>query len=306
MAWLHFADEGVDLAIMEVGMGGRFDATNAASGIMSIITSISLDHSEYLGNTLAGIAVEKAGVVKPGRPVVTSNQNDEVLAVIRRQCAKLDSPIFSCGKDFNGYWVDGGLAYYGLRSKLLGLKPGIAGRYQAGNAVCALAAAELLGEMGFHLSETALRSGIDSAAWPGRMEIVGKAPRILLDGAHNPAGGEALAEALQDIPRERLILVAGVMADKDAEGIFMPLFPFTDLVYTVTPALKRALPSNQLASFCHARKVPCEDAGTVAAGLEMAKNAAGPGDLILVCGSLFTIGEARSILFDEHFEPFRA
>jgi dihydrofolate synthase/folylpolyglutamate synthase len=255
---------------------------------------------------LAGIAAEKAGVVKPGRPVVTSNQSEEALAVISRQCAKLNSRILSRGKDFNGYWEDGGLAYYGLRSRLLGLKPGIAGRYQAGNAVCALAAAELLGEMGFNLSETALRGGIERAVWPGRMEIVGKAPRILLDGAHNPAGGEALADALQDIPRERLFLVAGVMADKDAEGIFRPLFPFTDRVYTVTPAIMRALPSNQLAAFCQTLKVPCEDAGTVAAGLCLAKKAAGPGDLILVCGSLFTIGEARSILFDEHFEPFRA
>jgi dihydrofolate synthase/folylpolyglutamate synthase len=306
MAWLYFAGEGVDLAIMEVGMGGRFDATNATSGIMSIITPISVDHSEYLGNTLARIAVEKAGVVKAGRPVVTAKQSDEVLTEIIRQCAKLASPIFSCGKDFDGYWEDDGLAYYGLKERLFGLKPGIAGRYQAGNAVCALAAAELLGGMGYHLSETALRSGIEKAAWPGRMEMVGKAPRILLDGAHNPAGGEALAEALQDIPRERLFLVVGVMADKDAEGIFMPLFPFTDRVYAVTPALERALPSNQLAALCRARKVPCEDAGTVAAGLERAKNAAGPGDLILVCGSLFTIGEARSILYDKHFEPFRA
>lgn len=306
MAWLHFADAGVDLAIMEVGMGGRFDATNAASGIMSIITPISLDHSEYLGDSLAGIAVEKAGVVKPGRPVVISSQSDEVLAVISRQCAELASPIFCCGKDFNGYWEDGGLAYYGLKSRLSGLKPGIAGRYQAGNAVCALAAAELLVDVGFHLSEKEMRSGIERAVWPGRMEIVGKAPRILLDGAHNPAGGEALAEALQDFPREKLILVAGVMADKDAEGIFMPLFPFADRVYAVTPALTRALPSSQLTVFCRALKVPCEDAGTVAAGLERARKAAGPGDLILVCGSLFTIGEARSILYDEHFEPFRA
>jgi len=137
------------------------------------------------------------------------------------------------------------------------------------------------------------------------MEIVGKAPRILLDGAHNAAGGEALAEALQYIPHDRLIVVVGVMADKDAEGIFAPLFPVIDRAYAVSPRLDRALPSDRLAAFCRARRVPCIDAGTVAAGLEQAKKAAGPRDLILVCGSLFTVGEARAILFGEQFEPFR-
>lgn len=305
MAWLHFSGQNVDLAIMEVGMGGRFDATNAASGIMSVITPVSLDHCEYLGKTLAEIAFEKAGVVKPGRPLVTSNQTDEALAVIGLQCAKLSSPMFVCGKDFSGCWEDDGLKYQGLKTELSGLKPGIAGRYQADNAVCALAVAELLGGAGFHLPAKVLRKGIEKATWPGRMEIVGKAPRILLDGAHNSAGGEALAEALQDFPHDRLILVAGIMADKDAEGILAPLFPAAERVYAVSPNLDRALPSDRLAAFCRARKVPCTDAGTVAAGLEQAKKAAGSHDLILVCGSLFTVGEARAILHGENFEPFR-
>lgn len=305
MAWLLFSEQDVDLAVMEAGMGGRFDATNAASGIISIITPVSLDHCEYLGNTLAEIAFEKAGVVKPGRPLVISTQSDEALAVIGRQCDKLSSPMFICGKDFSGCWEDGGLNYHGIKTGLSGLKPGIAGRYQADNALCALAAVELLGGTGFHLPAKALRKGIERATWPGRMEIVGKAPRILLDGAHNSAGGEALAEALRDIPRDRLLLVAGVMADKDAEGIFTPLFPVTDRAYAVTPHLERALPSDRLAAFCRARQVTCADAGTVAAGLEQAKKEAGPRDLILVCGSLFTVGEARAILYGERFEPFR-
>jgi dihydrofolate synthase/folylpolyglutamate synthase len=305
MAWLHFSAQSVDLAIMEAGMGGRFDATNAASGIISVITPVSLDHCEYLGKTLAEIAYEKAGVVKPGCPLVTSTQSDEALAVMGRQCEKLSSPMFICGKDFSGCWEEDGLKYHGFKTRLSGLKPGIAGRYQADNAVCALAAAEILGGMGFLLPANALRKGIERATWPGRMEIVGKAPRILLDGAHNSAGGEALADALQDIPHDRLLLVAGVMADKDAEGIFAPLFPVTDRAYAVSPHLERALPSDRLAAFWRARKVPCADAGTVASGLEQAKKAAGPRDLILVCGSLFTVGEARAILYGEHFEPFR-
>ena len=305
MAWLHFAGEGVDFAVMETGMGGRFDATNAASGILSVITPVSLDHCDYLGNTLAEIAFEKAGVIKPGRPLVTATQSEETLAVIGRQCERLGSPMFVSGRDFSGCWKDDGLKYQGLETDLAGLKPGIAGRYQADNAVCALAAAEVLDGMGFPLPETALRKGIEEATWPGRMEIVGKAPRILLDGAHNAAGGEALAEALQDIPHDRLILVAGVMANKDAEGILAPLFPLTFRAYAVSPRLERALPSDRIAALCRSRQVPCTDAGTIAAGIDEAKNSAGPNDLILVCGSLFTVGEARAILYGEHFEPFR-
>jgi dihydrofolate synthase/folylpolyglutamate synthase len=305
LAFLHFAEQQVDLAIMEAGMGGRFDATNAASGILSLITPVSLDHSEYLGKTVAEIAFEKAGVVKPGQPVVTSARDEEALMVVRRQCTKLSSPLYCWGDHYNSAWEDGRLTYHGLRTDLAGVKPGIAGRYQEANAACALAAAELLGGLGFPLSAENLRVGIETASWPGRMELTGEAPRILLDGAHNPAGGQALAEALQDVPHERLILVAGVMADKDAEGILAPLFPFTNRAYAVSPALERALPSDRLAAFCRARGVACVDAGTVAEGLALAKKAAGPRDLILVCGSLFTVGEAMAILQAGHFEPFR-
>jgi len=305
MAWLYFAEQQVDLAVMEVGMGGRFDATNASTGIMSIITPISLDHCEHLGGSLAEIAFEKSGVIRPGRPVVSSPQCREVLDVIGRQCEKLASPIYQCGEDFTGRWEDSCLSYCGLQNNLYGLTPGIAGRYQADNAFSALAAAELLGGLGFKVPEIALRSGIERASWPGRMEIIGEAPRIMLDGAHNPAGAQALAESLRDVPHDALILVAGVMADKDAEEIFNPLFPLAEKVYTVSSAMERSMPSERLAAFCRSLGVNCHDAGSVAEGLEQAKRAARPGDLILVCGSLFTVGEARSILCVERFEPFR-
>ena len=212
LAYLHFAEQQVDLAIMEAGMGGRYDATNAASGILSVITPVSLDHSEYLGKTVAEIAFEKAGVIKPGQPVVTSARDEEALAVVRLRCTKLSSPLYCWGDHFSTAWKDGRLTYHGLHADLAGLKPGIAGRYQEANAACALATAELLGGLGFPLTAENLRVGIETAYWPGRMELTGEAPRILLDGAHNPAGGLALADALQDVPHEKLILVAGVMA----------------------------------------------------------------------------------------------
>ena len=150
-----------------------------------------------------------------------------------------------------------------------------------------------------------LRCGIESARWPGRMERFGDAPGIVLDGAHNASGAEALAEALAVVPHARLFLVLGVMGDKDVEGILAPLLPLADSVFAVCPALERALPSDELASLCREKGAKAIDAGEVAAGLALAACAAGPADLVLVCGSLFTVGEARAYLLEQHFEPYR-
>lgn len=305
MAYLWFAEEKVDLAVMEVGMGGRFDATNVATGVLSLITPISIDHCQYLGSTIAEIATEKAGIIKAGRPVVVSRQTPDALAVLREECARQGSPLFCYEQDFSARWGDSGLAYKGLRTVLSGLLPGIGGRYQAVNAACALAAAEVLGTRGFPLSVEALQRGIERAAWPGRMEFVSDAPRILLDCAHNPAGAEALADSLSDIPRRRLIMVVGLMGDKDAEGILAPLLPLADEIFAVAPSLERACPSAELTALCRARGGDCADAGTVAAGLEAARLKAEEADLILVCGSLFTVGETKGLLRGRNFEPFR-
>lgn len=305
MAILYFAEEGVELAVLEAGMGGRLDATNVASGILSVITPVSLDHCEYLGATVAEIAREKAGVVKRGRPVVVSPQPPEVLAVLRATCAELESPLYLSGIDFSASWEAEGLAYRGANNSLYALQPGIAGRYQAANAGSALCAAELLREAGIVLDQAALRRGVESARWPGRMEFFGASPRFLLDGAHNAAGAKALADALAGIPRDRLFIVTGVMGDKDAAAILSPLFPLADRLFAVSPRLERAMPSADLALLCRELGGDCIDAGSVAAGISLAGEAAAPEDLILVCGSLFTVGEARAILLAERFEPFR-
>ncbi|ABQ27436.1 bifunctional folylpolyglutamate synthase/dihydrofolate synthase [Geotalea uraniireducens] len=305
MATLYFAEQKVQLAIMEVGMGGRLDATNALSGILSLITPVAYDHCDYLGASLAAIAGEKAGVIKVGRSVVVSPQEQDALSVIRNRCLEMKSPFYGYGEAFTAFWSDTGLSYRGIGLEMDGLRPGLAGRYQQANAASALAAAELLDGMGFPLDAGTLRSGIEKAHWPGRMEILGTSPRILLDGAHNPAGSKALAEALEDIPRDRLLIVAGMMGDKDVDGILGPLLPLADEMLAVAPSLARALPSEKLAEFCRSRGVTAHDAGTVAAGLSSARDIAGPDDLILVCGSLFTVGEARAVLLSKNFEPFR-
>jgi dihydrofolate synthase/folylpolyglutamate synthase len=305
MACLWFAEEKVDLAVMEVGMGGRLDATNAMKGIVSIITPISIDHSQYLGSTIAEIAAEKAGIIKGGRPVVVSQQIPDALAVIMEECTRQESPLFCFGRDFTAEWEETGLAYRGLSKELSGLRPGIGGRYQAANVACALAAAEALDTLGFPLSGEGLRRGIERAAWPGRFEFVGDAPRILLDCAHNAAGAKALADSLSSIPRRRLLMVIGMMGDKDAGGILASLLPQADEIFAVAPALERACPSADLAALCRDRGGICTDAGTVAAGLVAARLSAKETDLILVCGSIFTVGEAKGVLLGRNFEPFR-
>lgn len=307
MAFLHFAEQGVQAAVMEVGMGGRFDATNAPSGILSLITPVSLDHAEYLGSFLAEIAFEKAGIIKPGRPVVLAGQPSEALPVFEQRCRELESPLYRFGRDFSAAWEDGSLVYDGLHCRLAGLKPGIPGSYQAENAASALCSAELLADMGLACGEPALREGIAAASWPGRMEkFCRNGVRIVLDGAHNPAGALALAGALAEIPRRRLVLVVGLMGDKDCTGILGPLLPLADVVIPVSPALERAMPAANLAEFLRnsgAREVII--GGGVTDGLNLACRDASTDDIVVVCGSLFTVGEARAALLSETFEPFR-
>jgi dihydrofolate synthase/folylpolyglutamate synthase len=172
------------------------------------------------------------------------------------------------------------------------------------NAATALAAAELL-SASHPLADDVLRTGIAQARWPGRMEYFAGPPRLILDGAHNPAGALALAESLAGVPRRRLIVVVGVMGDKDAAGILAPLLPLAHEVVAVTPSVERGLPSAKLAASCRRQGVVAVDGGTVADGIAMARDRAGSDDLILVCGSLFTVGEARAALLTQQFEPFR-
>jgi len=306
MALLHFAEEKVDLAVLEAGMGGGSDATAIAPGILSVISPISLDHSQYLGETLAEIAREKGGIMKGGRPVVVAPQAPDVREVLRERGAESGCRIYWAGVDFDAVWEESGLDYRGIHAAVSGLRPGIPGRYQRVNSALALCAAELLAAAGFELDESLLRRGIESARWPGRMEMFGESPRYLLDGAHNAAGGEALAESVADLTYDRLILVAGIMGDKDAEQILAPLLPLARRVFAVSPGMERAMPSSQLALLCgRLWGGTVVDAGGVVSGLLQAAEIAGPSDLILVSGSLFTVGEARAFLVGEHFEPCR-
>jgi dihydrofolate synthase/folylpolyglutamate synthase len=273
---------------------------------MTVITPIAVDHSEYLGDTLAGIATEKAGIIEPGTVVVTASQPAEAHARIVERCREANCRLHMAGRDFSAGWKSSGtLDYNGIDAALLHLSPGIPGRYQAENAALALAAAELLGCLGFPAAGKALASGISLASWPGRMELIDGQPPILLDGAHNPAGAAALAEALTAYRYRRLLLVAGVMGDKDARAIFAPLAAIAYKAYAVTPAVERALDGSELSGILQETGIQATACGSVATGIETARREAGEGDLILVCGSLFVVGEAKALLAGVHFEGIR-
>ena len=303
---LVFSDENIEIAVIEAGMGGRSDATAALTGEMTIITPIALDHAEYLGTTLSDIAREKTGIIEPGTTVVCADQAEEVLAVVRQQTHLGNNHLHCFGRDFSVTWNSGGkLDYTGINMMLTGLVPGIAGHYQGHNAALAVAAAELLASGGSAVSATAIELGISAAYWPGRMELIPGTPPLLLDGAHNPAGAAVLAEALTDYPRKRLLLVTGVCADKNVAQIYAPLMPLVDLIYTVTPDVERALPDKELSRFFADQGLAARPCGTVIDGIRAARNDAGPGDMILVCGSLFVVGEVKAWLENSPYTGIR-
>ncbi|MBC8018862.1 MAG: bifunctional folylpolyglutamate synthase/dihydrofolate synthase [Verrucomicrobia bacterium] len=306
LAALYFSEEQVDVAIMEAGMGGRSDATAALTGIMTVITPISLDHCDYLGTTLEQIASEKSGIAEPGTPVIIGHQTANATSAIN-SCFRADnSRLVWTDRAVSAHWnTDGTLNYRGIRSTLDNLTTGIPGRYQAENAALALAAAESVSAAGISVTEDALRSGISNARWPGRMETIPGCPPLLLDGAHNPAGAAALAGALVDIRFRKLLLVLGIMADKDVREIVSALAPLTATCYCVSPAVERALGDTDLAAILAEFGIPSLACGSVANGIQCARRDAGNDDLILVCGSLFTVGEAKAWLAGIKFEGIR-
>jgi dihydrofolate synthase/folylpolyglutamate synthase len=307
LAALCFAEERAEVAVMEAGMGGRSDATAVIPAIMTVITPIALDHCDYLGATLAHIAAEKGGIAEPETTVVSARQPAEALEVIRRICGAGANRFIQEGEDFHASWGgDGFLHYKGLCTELSRLAPGIPGHYQAQNAALALAAAEAFAAAaGTPVPPRALAAGIRTAQWPGRMELIQGNPPLLLDGAHNPAGAAALAEALGDYRYRRLLLVSGVMADKDISAMLAPLIGKVHRAYAVTPAVERALADSALAGILEGLGVRATTCGSVGNGIETARREAGKDDLILVCGSLFTVGETKAWLAGQHFEGVR-
>ncbi len=312
LALLWFARQQVDLAILEVGMGGRLDATNVIRPLVSVITNISMDHEQYLGDTIEKIAYEKAGIIKAEIPLISGVDVPTAQSVISRQCQKLGSPCFQLGRDFFGRAVPGESAlwqYQGLDGQTITDLPlNLKGKHQVGNAALALAVTELLGKLHCSgISAVHIRRGLGRAFWPGRLEhrvlphpsSPERPVQYLLDGAHNPAGVLALREALiNDFSFQRLILVWAAMADKDLDAGLALMAPLADLIIFTRPESERSATGEELRARLPAtissEKVLIRE--TVPEALQEAADRAGPEDLVCIGGSLYLVGAARQHL----------
>lgn len=298
MGLLYFAEEKVDWAVMEVGMGGRLDATNVITPKVSVITNVSLEHQEYLGNTVAAIAREKAGIVKNGVPVITGVSQPTALGVVKAECLRREAPLYCLGKDFRVRRnSDLTFRYKGMRHHCPSLGLNLVGRHQVRNAALALASLEALDRDG-HVAwnPAAIAKGLASVHWPARLEILDRQPLVILDGAHNPSGAEALKRAIEeDFAHRRVHLVLGIMADKDIAGMLKRLLPIADTAVFTQPRYARAANPERLRELAGPYLKHYEIISEPALAIERARSLAGPDDLICITGSLYFAGEVKEI-----------
>lgn len=280
MAFQYFAQQQVDIAIIEVGLGGRLDSTNIIRPILSVITSISFDHVALLGDTLPQIAMEKAGIIKPGVPVVVAENPEEVLAVVRAQARERKSPICENLED-NRF------------KKLQGIDCALKGYYTAENARTVLMALDILAET-FFINEDIVRRAfvnvLKNTGLRGRWEVLQEKPLCICDTGHNEAGIRYIVKQLLDTPHRRLHMVIGVVSDKDVDHI-LALLPKDALYYFTKASIPRALPEDELAEKAAAYALKGSTYPTVLQAKEAALQAASDDDLVFVGGSNFVVAE---------------
>jgi len=294
-AFLYFARENVDIAVLEVGMGGRLDATNCVNPAVSVVSNIALEHSEYLGNTLRKIAWEKGGIVKGGGVCVTAARQKKVIDVLSGICKEKHASLYRIGKEIKAvFHKDGSFSYRGLNSRYPRLTASLPGRYQIRNTACAIACIELLRERGFPVDDSALMRGIKNVRWPGRMEIVGCRPTVLLDAAHNPAGVTALCEALKNgFSYRRLILVFGVFRDKNYTTMIKKLASLADEIFVTSCKTERVLALEDLMPVAQRFIKTVRAVAEPINALRQALATASADDLVCVTGSLYLIGDIK-------------
>lgn len=324
LALLWFAENDVDLVILEVGLGGRLDATNVVTPLVSIITNVSMDHEAYLGNTLSAVASEKAGIIKPDVPVVSGVTGEECLSVINRTCGNNNAPLYLLGRDFNVEAHSGrSFDYVGIKEEnnIHDLKCRMLGRHQKMNIALALATKELLADHGILVSSDTVRESLSEVSWPGRLEHfcldVTDKKRIsckdrfssnkkelrqyLLDGAHNPDGVLSLKSALhEDFEYKKLILIWASMSDKDMESTLSLIAPVCDdLILTMPESERSAKPEQLLEILPHAYQGKVRCISSVEEALSSAQEIAQPDDIICIAGSLYLIGAVRKMLLGD-------
>ena len=328
LAFLWFKEQQVDVAILEVGMGGRLDATNVITPLVSVVTNVSMDHEAYLGDTLALVSAEKAGIIKAGVPVVSAVEPGDSMEVISQHAREKGAPLYLLGRDFSWSAEEGDLwTYHGIHNnhRYGGLRTGLQGRHQKDNASLALAVLDLIAQhpaLKRQIPEEAIRTGLARTCWPGRLELIvldkktgkhlpaypldegttnphqGEVVRFLLDGAHNPGGVASLKQVLEEhVNYDTLIGVWASMSDKDIKNSLLPLAPLFDrLIFTRPESERSAVPEaiRELLPETIKERTCCRP--TVMEAIDYAQVLAGSNDLICVAGSLYLVGAVRALL----------
>jgi dihydrofolate synthase/folylpolyglutamate synthase len=298
MALYAFSRQKVDWAVIETGMGGRYDATNIIKPAISIITNVSMEHRDYLGSTLAEIAREKAGIIKQATPVITAVKQKQARSVVREVARKKTAPLFMLGKDFAvRQHQSGHFSYYGFENTWRRLKTPLLGQFQVQNAALALAASELLSRDSASISIESIKAGLAKTRWPGRLEIVCDRPLVILDGAHNLIAARNLARFLADnLSKRRITLVIGILDDKPYGSMLKSLLPQCCRAIITRAKTGRALDPRRL--YKTAKKIISDVSivPDVAGAAKIAIEDSAPDGVICIAGSLYVVGEAKEAI----------
>ncbi|MEW6671473.1 MAG: folylpolyglutamate synthase/dihydrofolate synthase family protein [Thermodesulfobacteriota bacterium] len=299
MALYEFRRKKVDWAVIETGMGGRLDATNIITPAISIISNVSLEHRQYLGNTIARIAREKGGIIKSETPLITGVRQPSAVKVLAEIAAGCSAPLYFYGKAFRTVRNrNGSFNYLGIETTWKNLKTTLAGRFQVDNAALVLAACEILNSRSLAtLSLESIRTGFAQTKWPGRLEIVTTAPLVILDGAHNQAAAKNLGAYLsENLKGRRLTLVVGILEDKPYKTMLQSLLPHCNRAILTRPRIDRGLAPEKL--YAVAREIVPDAVilPDVDAAVTAAIESASPQDAVCIAGSLYVVGEAKETL----------
>jgi dihydrofolate synthase/folylpolyglutamate synthase len=298
-AFLHFARARAKVVVLEVGMGGRLDATNVTDPRVALITNIDFDHMEFLGTTLAAIAAEKAGIIKPHRPVISGVEDAEAAAAIRRRAEEMGAELLELKNLAKITRLHSKQGRYSFdlalgEDRFAGLTCPLLGKFQVKNTVAAAAGAWRLQAEGFEISRRSILQGLRAATWPGRLESILPKPLVLLDGGHNPGAARELAAFIrEELPGRRVRLVYASMRDKAIREICASLFPLAEEVYLTHPEHARAATPEEILAALDSRPAKLHIETEPARALEKACSASSPDDVVLVVGSLFLVGAIK-------------
>ena len=310
IAFLYFAEEEVDFVALEVGLGGIIDSTNVAESLVSVITNVGMDHMDYLGNDLESIARVKAGIIKSKNKVVTATELPEVLKIIQEAAREKQAELMVFGQQFKIEILSSDLSgisfnYRGFKASYLALKTPLLGEHQGVNAATAVAVMECLSSLGYSITEQAIRDGLEKVVWLGRLEILHTRPTVLIDAAHNVDGALTLRKALKELfIYNRLILILGMLADKEREKVLAILAPLADGLILTKPNSPRAGDWEAIGDLAKSYVQDLQIIPDIKQAIKKGLLLTEKGDLFCVTGSIYMIAEARNFLLEDNYTKF--